>query len=141
MVWKSQTIMTDMWHSQKIQTEEEVPLPYLAACSSTPSQFVCCVQPSSIRCRKHLNLGIDTVNSLPAWFPGMSFKNDVMTAIQQVQEATNAPFDFVISEIVGIFVLYYIMKILVKSSTSFPAKRERGTVISSSKFEFILRVE
>ena len=71
----------------------------------------------------------------------MSFKNDVMTAIQQVQEATNAPFDFVISEIVGIFVLYYIMKILVKSSTSFPAKGDRGTVICSSKFEFILRVE
>ncbi|ETW76401.1 cytochrome P450 monooxygenase 39 [Heterobasidion irregulare TC 32-1] len=35
------------------------------------------------------------LNSLPAWFPGMSFKNDVLTAIQQIQEAANAPFDFV----------------------------------------------
>ena len=48
---------------------------------------------------------MDTVKSLPAWFPGMSFKNDVLTAIQQIQEAANAPFDFVKYEIVGVFIL------------------------------------
>ena len=43
---------------------------------------------------------MDLVKYLPTWLPGMGFKRDALIAAEDVQEAVNAPFDFVKSELV-----------------------------------------
>lgn len=52
---------------------------------------------------------MDLVKYLPTWLPGMGFKRDALIAAEDVQEAVNAPFDFVKSELVC-FLFHHIIK-------------------------------
>ena len=74
---------------------------------------------------------------LPAWFPGMEFKRDALSRMDQMAYVLNAPYNFTMGEIVRI--AWPSSNALADMHAPLPAQGNRSTIDNYGYSEVILR--